>query len=278
MATLQIRLLGRFVFAEPRQNGTPVGRMNIVAVNMGANKKIRADPHHPLLIVPRRNVILTRRTLPPTFGIVPKDFDEYHMWSLEKHSVELPGSNQFQWSNADRPLTLPTDGDCTFNPACLQTPQHHRPVAATIVLRAGTATASFFDNRKKWYELVRLKDHLGSTGEPKLLYEVVTVDVPVTSTSDPVRLRVRRFKSKASSDIVIGNFDEAPVCITFSNVCVSGAREYDDEFAGMYEVLKNPPNVPVRLIPRTSGTHGRISDCYPAAYVTYNSVRGRRDS
>ncbi len=271
MAQLTLRFYGRFVYAEPTFKGAPTGRLNVLAVNPQFNPDVCADSHRLMMTVRRTDVAIgSRRPDMRVFSAEDGSCAEYAAWDLCDHEIVLDRMTRFEWLDSNHELLkdIHTLGKSDFDPSHLYSRGTGCATAGLIRLGSGVG-------RPRQLESGTLTDFVylrePDTNQPPLPNQTIADVVEVTLTTDePLMFRLCRRGGGAGSTIVVT--PEDGVVVSISNLCAAGHRRVDDEFAGYYELLKAPPAVLDRLVPRAQPTGGIRFDCYTGGYAAYETT------
>lgn len=286
MTAYTVRFVGRFVFFEhmQQQNGkaVPTGKITAAAVDMQANPNGGANRHGFRLTAARRDVLVPG-TRPPDGALISSDsdmqFSEHVYWDLSGHDVVLEVAKQtagVTWKTeaAGTPsVQLPDLGVLGGSPV---TAPHVVPGERAVdgAVRLTCGELSLAQTEKESSVFVPL-----ATGEPPATEEQLLADVVNLAVSaDVLVFRVKGTGGSPDSVIVISGADPTEAIVTFSNLCAASPSTVPDpEFAGLYEVLDDPPLLPFRLIPadpptppdkpKEKKTLGKKFSCYKSARV-----------
>ncbi len=282
MPNVTLRFYGRWVVAEPVNDGQPAGTVSFLAPNMttSPNPARRFNEHHVLLTVPRTSLNRARTTIEPssrTMSDVRAGFAELRVWRLERFNITLDGKG---------PFTLEQERDTTLVELTEPVPsvKYSRQIdtsglAATsggltvAAIHLNTGRAQAFASFKSNYNFVTESDAsdgdpvndqlLGTDGQ---LADVIEVVVGADAES-LVRLRVQALDG-AGGEICIDTKHFKPT-VSFTNLCPALPRDflYDLEFARYYDYIRSgPQNAPIPAVVPSAGAMG---DCDQSAHFYY---------
>ena len=272
MRTVVLRFLGRFVCAEQHRGGIPAGVLDVLATDMQFNPEIRSGRHQFALSIPRASVVQPG-SRPPDLMIGSQDepdLAEHGIWLLHNHDVMLTGEKTFRWATRRDPTLIDLavlSPEAKLDPAAVYA---RGAVIGRVHLPLGTGAAQQIIPGKT-VKFVRLSEQGIDRGDDPLPIAdlvVVTIDLADDATSLAVFMKSRA--GGPTGAVVVKVVNDEPTILTFTNLCPLPHSEVDEEFAGLYDVLQNPPLTVVRLVPKEQVPRlGHLDDCYNQAYIAY---------
>lgn len=271
MSEFSVRFFGRFVFFDNIMD-KKTSALDVGAVDMRINPDVAAHVH-AFRLTARRSDVVTAGTRPPTGVVISAEkpiASEYVYWDLAGHDVEISPTNsassEFTWGVSETtkgPIVLPDLWALGNGSGVLKREQvNMRATTGSVRISCGTAVLGQMMN-DEMSEFVRIADPSTPIGCPERLADYVSVALE----GDLLTLYVRPRAGGSTSAIVIRSVAASHPVVTFSNLCAQAHPEVDAEFAGLYEVLPDPPMVRHRKVPkRVTGLYGSF-DCYKKARV-----------
>lgn len=282
MFEYNFRFYGRFVFVEQfggtSERSHPTGAMRVLAVKMEFNPDVQAHAHRFVLVVPRNNFEPNGSRPPDGVFMSGVDIDgirdaEHVFWNLNGQDVSIDGANTLAWPNRV------SDGSVPEVPNLLElagirsvvTAVHDDAARVSGSVNVKQGAVSITQMIKEEHRFVAVKDPTTEVLSPKALGDIVSVAI----RQDTVFVvRVRRCDGAGPETAIVLKSATAlpspegkPIIATFSNLCARPHELVDTEYAGLYEVLKQPPLVRDRLVPSRRAALGGSFDCFKNAYI-----------
>ena len=277
-----VRFYGRFVYVVGN------GELTALALNF-TNSKVKACRHDAFMTISEPNVDIGKATdsLNPTYlsigtELAPGNGGRYQ-WSIAQRVIDVPIDGGFKWADATdlRIANLGTlsGGKIVDEKYLRGFVAKNSPVQAVIRLHGGEGTPYDLANEPLFYRFVPYGNTAAtSKDDPTRLADMIQVvfdrpadAVEVTFIKDEqthaegtkiVRVRKDSKHTRAPSG--------DPLIISFSNLCpVSSSTSPDTEFAGLYDVLIDAPDVDHRKIPILSSAGMQpFGDCFLGAMIS----------
>ena len=286
MTEVIIRFAGRFVFA-----CSGAGDLHVLAINPAAKEGIRSQPHSLLFTAPHsgsrrgheeRIAASTMQELRPTYRLLTSAHSsraDHGVWNLLGSDVDINVSQHvaeygsgFSWNKGDSSVLadLGERGGRPFNRSTL-TPVgvNSNLITSVIHLPAGTGAPRQVVANKLRYHFERFNAPGTPVGEPMQLADLVEVTL---SVNDALQMAVTPRESGLAGIISVDADSVQPTIVNFTNLCTTSHVGPDQEFAALYDVLLEAPELEDRLIPKVDRPtlfEVPFGDCYPGGLVNY---------
>jgi hypothetical protein len=256
-----------------------VGELHAVAMNMQFNPDVPAGPHRFVMTAPRERVAMVGSRPPEVMLMSSEDVSvaEYGVWIFDDYQVQAGKSRDFKWAErheGDPELAdlSKLSGGLALRQELLLAQAGDRSVSGAVRIATGVGTPALIVENKT-VDLIRLGDphaaQLASAAGPGYkLADYVEVAIDLGTSTSFTLTAVKRGGGSVSS-LTFNVEKNNPCVVTFTNLCSLPHRDVDEEFAGLYECLHEPPLPPDRLVPKERSTRGFLHDCYTAGYVPF---------